>query len=622
MKSTASYLKTIQLLPSTPDAGLNFRSAQHNYEDSKPRNGARSRPEITIMIVLVALGFMYSVHNLIAPNMTAIAKLFHFNNYERDAYIGGELTLLFYMPGIFGALLAGVLSGLLERRLLLAVLAVVTSATCLLTARVASFGGLAWARATAGMAVGGSMPIVYSLVGDWFPASRRALATALVTAAGGAGVFVGQCIATLAGTVDWRFPFLVVAAPTAISGALLWHYAKEPVRGGQEDGVDTHALYKHAGILHMPAFSARQMSSLLQNKTNVLVMIQAFPGNIPWGVTIVYLHDFLVQDLRMPTRAALGVITALAASAFAGVITGGFVGEYLYRRSSVHLATFGGVCNIVRAVPFFIVFGWGRFFGTMETTSMAAFVATLMIGGFLATLSSPCAGAMLLNVNLPETRGYVMAIYSVLDDASKGFGTLSVSMLVGVVGGRAVAYQLSATLWIITGVALLCSVYTYEEDEQRMRQSLDEAALESIVLASKKQAQKAVRQRARAAGDAHRQRDRLEDGLAEPLMARSSRSSSSCAYGGTYTGDDNRDSSGVCSGSSAAVSHSSAFPPQAHQAGPMISHPSRSRGVFQSKADRERLQLAARAAAQAMAASRTVVASAAAASDASPARSL
>merc|ERR1719352_221818 len=100
----------------------------------------------SVVLMLVALGFMYSVHNLIAPNMTAIAKLFHFNNYERDAYVGGELTLFFYFPGVFGALLAGVLSGILNRSLLLAGLAMLTSLSCLLTARVGTFGELAWAR--------------------------------------------------------------------------------------------------------------------------------------------------------------------------------------------------------------------------------------------------------------------------------------------------------------------------------------------------------------------------------------------------------------------------------------------------------------------------------------------
>mmetsp|Transcript_63167 Transcript_63167/g.137336 ORF Transcript_63167/g.137336 Transcript_63167/m.137336 type:complete len:581 (-) Transcript_63167:193-1935(-) len=458
---------------------------------------------LSIGVVLVALGFMYSVHNLIAPNMTAIAKLFHFNNYERDAYIGGELTLLFYFPGVLGALLAGVLSGVVERKLLLVALASLTSIACLLTGRVYNFQELAWARAITGFAVGGALPVVYSLIGDWFPARKRASATAFVTSASGAGVFFGQCLATLVGYGDWHVPFLIVAFPCATTAGLMWWLTEEPTRGAQEDGVEALSLYQHTGLLYIPAFSARQLKAVFHNRTNLLVILQAFPGNIPWGVIIVYLHDFLVQDLGLSMQSALGAITTLAFSAFVGVLAGGFIGELLYGTHSKHLAIFGGICNMARALPFFILFGWKRLFGPLDQSSENAFYLLLIIGGFLATMASPCTGAMLLNVNMPEMRGSVMAMYSVLDDLSKGFGTLFVSMIVEVVGGRAVAYQLSLLLWVFTGVALLYTYYTYDEDEQQMRKHLDEAAMESLVLHSKQQAQHAIRNSAKAAGEAH-----------------------------------------------------------------------------------------------------------------------
>mmetsp|Transcript_24845 Transcript_24845/g.65501 ORF Transcript_24845/g.65501 Transcript_24845/m.65501 type:complete len:469 (+) Transcript_24845:170-1576(+) len=443
------YLETVRLLPRR--SGVS-EDGPRKCLSPVARLGMDSR-SLSITIVLVSLGFMYSVHNLIAPNMTAIARLFHMNNYERDAYIGGELTLFFYFPGVLGALLAGVLSGVLDRRLLFAALALLTSMTCLITTQVSTFNGLAWARAFSGLGIGGSLPVVYSLVGDWYPASRRASATAYVTAASGAGVFAGQCIATLMGSVDWRWPFLVVAVPSLGSCVAMWYLAEEPVRGGQEDGIETLSLYQDAGYEYMPGLSSRHVRSVTHSRTNLLVILQAFPGNIPWGVIIVYLHDFLVQDLGLSRHKALGAITTLAAAAFAGILTGGFVGERLYGASSKYLAIFGGICNMARAVPFFLIFGWADFFGPLASSSEGAFFLVLMAGGFVATLASPCTGAMLLNVNLPETRGSVMAMYSVLDDLSKGFGTLFVSMIVRLCGGRAVAYQISLLLWVGTGAA-------------------------------------------------------------------------------------------------------------------------------------------------------------------------
>lgn len=490
------YLETVRLLP---------RKSDVDEEAVAPLYSSYSRSEndqrLSVILVLVALGFMYSVHNLIAPNMTAIAKNFHFNNYERDAYIGGELTLFFYFPGVLGALLAGVLSGILDRRSLLVGLGILTSAACILTAQVATFEQLAWARAMTGFGIGGSLPVVYSLVGDWFPAKKRASASAFVTAASGAGVFVGQCVATLTGSVDWRWPFIVIAFPSAVTGVLIWFFADEPIRGGQEDGIETESLYQNNCLV--PVFPSRQLRAMIKSRTNMLVILQAFPGNIPWGVIIVYIHDFLIQDLGMSTRSALGAITVLAASAFFGVLTGGFVGEHLYGANSKYMAIFSGVCNVARAVPFFIIFGWTNMFGPLARTSEGAFFLVLVLGGFTATMGSACTGAMLLNVNLPEMRGSVMAMYSVLDDLSKGFGTLFISMIVQLVGGRAIAYQLSLLIWVFTGFALLYTWYTYGEDEAAMRKNLDEAAKESMVLMSKQRAQEAIRGRAKAAGAAH-----------------------------------------------------------------------------------------------------------------------
>lgn len=489
------YAEAVRLLPKQLPSGPKAAQITNGLQIQK----------YSMWLTLVCLGFMYSAHNLIAPNMTAIANLFHFNKYERDEYIGGELTLFLYFPGVLGALLSGILSGFCCRRTLFAGLTLVTALACWMTAWVHSFHQLAWCRLVTGFGIGSALPVIYSLVGDWFPASKRAGATALVTASSGAGVFMGQCIAATVGAYDWRWPFIVIAVPSAFMGAVIFYFAEEPVRGGQEDAVE--ALYQHTGLQYVPVFTARYLRSIIKNRTNLLVILQAFPGNIPWGVIIVYLHDFLIQDLGLSAHHALAAISALAGSAFLGILIGGYVGQALYGANSRYLGLFGGVCNILRAVPFYILFGWKRIVGPLDVAGGPAgptlFFLLLGVGGFIASLSSACSGAMLLNVNLPETRGSIVAMYSVLDDVSKGFGTLFVAMIIPFVGGRAFAYQLSLILWVVTGAAFLLTYRTYDEDENQMKKNLDEAAMESMVHLSKQRASQAVKEHAKAAGQTH-----------------------------------------------------------------------------------------------------------------------
>eukprot|EP00397_Hematodinium_sp_SG-2012_P040302 GEMP01044128.1.p1 GENE.GEMP01044128.1~~GEMP01044128.1.p1 ORF type:complete len:445 (+),score=97.79 GEMP01044128.1:212-1546(+) len=413
---------------------------------------------------------------------------------------------------LVGAIASGFLSGVcLQRVKLLAILTIMTAVSCFFTCFVHTFTQLAWCRGLTGIGIGGSLPIVYSMVGDWFPAHNRAWATGIATAAMGLGVFFGQALATLMGNWNWRWPFFFVSIPSVLIGTLMWFTGREPQRGAQEDTIET--IYASTGLNYVPAFTMRQWRQCMLNKTNLLVMMQAFPGNIPWGVIVVYMHDFLIQDLSLSRERSLLAISVLAMAALLGVLAGGAIGQALYSWGhGQFLPVFAGITNVLRAVPFLLVFGWERYFGNLHGAGgdMVCFFILLIFGGFLATMATPCLSAVLLNVNMPETRGSVVACYSVMDDLSKGIGTLFISMAVPSVG-RAMAYQLCLWLWIFSGLGLLMTCYTVREDEMMMKRYLDEAATESLVRVSKERAQKAIKERAKVAGETHfaRSKERL-----------------------------------------------------------------------------------------------------------------
>mmetsp|Transcript_41227 Transcript_41227/g.89875 ORF Transcript_41227/g.89875 Transcript_41227/m.89875 type:complete len:524 (+) Transcript_41227:228-1799(+) len=491
-QTVVNYLETVRLVPQggkdpLPTSWLGAQVLQWRKNHS-------------MAVTLVALGFVYSVHNVIAPNLTAIAKNFKFNDFERDEYIGGELTLFFYMPGIFVAILFGMLSAFMSRRLLFTVVIAITATACFSTTFVSNFTQLAVTRTITGFGIGGALPIVYSMVGDWFPAERRSSGTAYVTAACGIGVFFGQCIAALTGTIDWRWPFVVCAVPMFFLAGVIYFITEDPQRGGAEESIQN--LQQQTGMEYSPNVTTGYLKSTFANRTNILVVLQAFPGNVPWGVVLVYLSDFLVQDIGLSQEESLVCVAVMAGSAFCGVLFGGWLGEYLYAKDPKCLAIFVALNTSLRAIPFFFIFGWVHWFGPLQPHQHFYFYVLLTVAGFVSSMASPGMGAMLLNVNLPETRGTVFAIYSVLDDLSKGFGTLFVSMIVPYVGGRAFAYQLALMIWVVCGLALLPSCFTLSDDEAAMKDSLNEAAMESIVRVSKVKAHAALKGQCALAGQA------------------------------------------------------------------------------------------------------------------------
>lgn len=86
-------------------------------------------------------------------------------------------------------------------------------------------------RALTGISVGGTVPLLFSLLGDLVPPRRRSAVAAGVGIAQGAGVALGQVVAGRLGAraVDgaWRLPFVLVAVP-AIALAVCVAFCEEP----------------------------------------------------------------------------------------------------------------------------------------------------------------------------------------------------------------------------------------------------------------------------------------------------------------------------------------------------------------------------------------------------------
>ena len=70
------------------------------------------------MFCLVAT-LLSADQNLLAPNLTAVAKDFNFTDAERDKYLGGVISAAFFLLGAPAALLIGYLSDTMNRAKLL-----------------------------------------------------------------------------------------------------------------------------------------------------------------------------------------------------------------------------------------------------------------------------------------------------------------------------------------------------------------------------------------------------------------------------------------------------------------------------------------------------------------------
>jgi predicted MFS family arabinose efflux permease len=201
-----------------------------------PTLSARRRWAMTCLFALQA-ALLYADQNLLAPNLSAAAAEFGLDDAQKDAVLGGGLMACFFLVGAPAALIVGYMADRVRRvRLLFAVVAI-GAAPCLAVYWAKTVPAFFVLRALTGVSVGGVFPLVFSLLGDLFPARRRAATSALVQIATGAGLAAGQALAGTVGQPDalgWRAPFVIAAVPALALNFLMVLLCPEPPRGAFE----------------------------------------------------------------------------------------------------------------------------------------------------------------------------------------------------------------------------------------------------------------------------------------------------------------------------------------------------------------------------------------------------
>ncbi|CAN0132655.1 unnamed protein product, partial [Hapterophycus canaliculatus] len=146
---------------------------------------------------------------------------------------------------------------------------------------------LFWTRAITGVAIGGGMPLVYSIMGDLVGSTGRTEASGMIGISIGIGQGVGQVVAGFTGSssrLGWRLPFVLMAVPCLVLTALVHVATKDPQRGRLEAGLQEH--FK-AGGQYRERFNLNGLRMLCSCPTVLLVLSQGIPGCIPWGVRTV-----------------------------------------------------------------------------------------------------------------------------------------------------------------------------------------------------------------------------------------------------------------------------------------------------------------------------------------------
>ena len=467
----------------TAGSGPSMDGCYDQRQEPEPSSDKWRRRRI-LSVYLLTSTLLYADLALMAPNLSAIAEEFGFDDDERDLKLGGVIALCFFLVGTPVALLIGWLADFCNRSPLYAITVFLGEAACLGTYFVTTYQQLVVTRTLTGISIGGALPVIFSVLGDLYPTTQRNAVAAIITIGTGLGSGVGQALAGFLGPkYGWRFPFLIVSVPGMACSFLLL-MIRDPKRGLQEQAriefdQEQQAQADNDGGNDFPSLSPSSQRAnnkvswktaweMIKTPSVLLVFLQAAPAALPFGFGSVFLNDYLAQDRGIGVEEAAGVLITFGAGNAIGVCLGGAFGHVTYKIDKRIPPLIMGSSLMLSCIPMYFLINW------VDATRNLSIIAVLgMITGALATMPVPLERAILTNVTVPESRGRANSFLSIIDDLGKGLGPALVSVLVQAFD-RPTAFNISLLGWIIGGLISFLIFFFVRQDEERTQERVRE----------------------------------------------------------------------------------------------------------------------------------------------------
>ena len=386
-----------------------------------------------ILLLLIAI-FLVADQAALVPNYILIEEEFGVTHAQV-----GMVSFIFIIIGGLATLLWGYWVDKYSRKKMLAVGVLVGEIPCFLTAFIQSYTQLLVIRSLTGLGMGVILAAGSSLLGDYFPPQKRGKGFGWFLFAMGLGYLVGAAIAGTVGSVlNWRYPFIICATFNFVLVPLYYYLVKEPKRGEAEPELKKLIS---TGENYIYKVKLSDFKKVVNIPTNLFLNLQSIVGCIPWGVLVFWVITFCVEEknLTIPVATVLALIFGLGR--LFGNLYGGYLGDYLLKKGT-QWRTLLCIISILAAIPFLILaIGYSlppdpKFF------HLLGFGFLGFVGVSVASLASPNARAMFLDVNLPENRGTMLSVANLTDV----IGAMTIGPFIG--GILADNYGLTFTFYI------------------------------------------------------------------------------------------------------------------------------------------------------------------------------
>ncbi|QOJ78602.1 MFS transporter [Infirmifilum lucidum] len=362
---------------------------------------------------------------------------------EEWRYYGGLVATALQGVGLVLSFAWGVLADKYGRRQVIFLLALIMGAGMILVSTATNYTQLLSFFLLFGVGYVGVGPAIYAFISDAVPPESRGR--------GYASYYVSSVLAMIVAIITagvllpWRFAYTISGALVLVTATILYFSSRGITVGFSEAGREIRT------------YKFREALPSLKKKTVLLVLLMIVPWTIPWGMLSVWSIDY-IQTRWGVTKGTASLVIALATLSIAiGHIVGGSLSDRLVKRGDLGGRTKVSILGVALGyVAMLSMICYPYPHGDANFTALLLPASLAVFGMTFTTFAYPNINTILSEVVVPEHRGTVFAVYSILNNLGWTLGPTFYPWLMGalfktgdVVVSMTLAASATVSLWLL-----------------------------------------------------------------------------------------------------------------------------------------------------------------------------
>jgi MFS family permease len=371
------------------------------------RLGGRERARIILLLASV-VGLEMADTGAVGAVAGQIERAFHVGHTEL-----GLVASVSLLVGALGTLPFGMLADRVRRVRVLSVVVTLWGVAMIATGAAQSYTWLLLARLGLGALTAAAMPLVASLIGDYFPSEERARIYGYVLTGEYLGTAFGLLVSgNLAAATSWRYAFWVLVIPGLVLAWLLHRRLPEPDRSRPDD---------------VERSLPRAVRRVLAVRTNVILIVASALGYFFFAGLRTFAVSFLRGRFALSQPVATSLLVLLGVGALFGVLAGGRLADRLARRgredARIVVPAAGYALGALVLLPGFL------------TTSLPLALLSFVGGGILLSVPNAPLDAARLDIIPASLWGRAESVRTVLRQSAQAGAPLLFGVVAEALGG-------------------------------------------------------------------------------------------------------------------------------------------------------------------------------------------